>query len=275
MSQGKGRIVLKFGTGVLAKPGGGALDVKQFRRFADEVSALVLAGHPCVLVSSAAIAAGVAVLGLKARPTDLHGKQACAAVGQPELMRLYTDSFRRHGFKVAQLLLTHGDIDSRTRRANARNTLERLLESGRIVPIINENDSVAVEEVRFGDNDRLSAEVALLVKASRLLLLTNSDGLTDHSGRRLKIVRDMEKAFSFVRPEKGEYSVGGMRTKLEAVQIAVTAGISATILNGSAAGQIPLGAAGADAGTRFVVKNVSGKRPGSRVDSTKPASLKS
>ncbi len=275
MSHAKGRIVLKFGTGVLAKPGGGALDAKQFRRFADEVSALVLAGHPCVLVSSAAIAAGVSVLGLKARPTDLHGKQACAAVGQPELMRLYTDSFRRHGLKVAQLLLTHGDIDSRTRRANARNTLERLLESGRIVPIINENDSVAVEEVRFGDNDRLSAEVALLVRASRLLLLTSSDGLTDHSGRRLKIVRDMEKAFSYVRPEKGEYSVGGMHTKLEAVEIAVTAGIPATILDGSRPGQISLGAAGADAGTRFLIKNGSGKKPGSRVDSTKPARLKS
>lgn len=275
MSHGKGRIVLKFGTGVLAKPGGGALDVKQFRRFADEVSALVLAGHPCVVVSSAAIAAGVSVLGLKARPTDLHGKQACAAVGQPELMRLYTDSFRRHGLKVAQLLLTHGDIDSRTRRANARNTLERLLESSRIVPIINENDSVAVEEVRFGDNDRLSAEVALLVGASRLLLLTNASGLSDHSGRRLKIVRDMEKAFSYVRPEKGEYSVGGMHTKLEAVQIAVSAGIPATILDGSAPGQIPLGAAGADAGTRFVVKKVSGKKAGTRVDSTNRAPLKS
>ncbi|MEX1117835.1 MAG: glutamate 5-kinase [Terrimicrobiaceae bacterium] len=275
MSHGKGRIVLKFGTGVLAKPGGGALDVKQFRRFADEISSLVLAGHPCVLVSSAAIAAGVSVLGLKARPTDLHGKQACAAVGQPELMRLYTESFRRHGLKVAQLLLTHGDIDSRTRRANARNTLERLLESGRIVPIINENDSVAVEEVRFGDNDRLSAEVALLVRASRLLLLTNASGLNDHSGLRLKIVRDMEKAFSYVRPEKGEYSVGGMHTKLEAVQIAVNAGIPATILDGSAPGQIVLGAAGADAGTRFVVNKVSGKKPETRVDSRKPSRLRS
>jgi glutamate 5-kinase len=271
MIPAKGRIVLKFGTGILAKPGGGALDVKQFRRFADEVSSLVLAGHPCVMVSSAAIAAGVSVLGLKARPTDLHGKQACAAVGQPELMRLYTDSFRRHGLTVAQLLLTHGDIDSRTRRANARNTLERLLETGSIVPIINENDSVAVEEVRFGDNDRLSAEVALLVRASRLLLLTSSDGLTNHSGQRLKIVRDMEKAFSFVRPEKGEYSVGGMHTKLEAVQIAVSAGIPATILDGRQPGQIAMAAAGADAGTRFLAKKVSGKMTGKRVDSVKRA----
>jgi glutamate 5-kinase len=274
MIPARGRIVLKFGTGILAKPGGGALDVRQFRRFADEVSSLVVAGHPCVMVSSAAIAAGVSVLGLKARPTDLHGKQACAAVGQPELMRLYTDSFRRHGLTVAQLLLTHGDIDSRTRRANARNTLERLLETGNIIPIINENDSVAVEEVRFGDNDRLSAEVALLVRASRLLLLTSSDGLTDHAGSRLKIVRDMEKAFSLVRPEKGEYSVGGMHTKLEAVQIAVTAGIPATILDGRQPGQIALAASGADAGTRFVAKKVSGKMAGSRVDSVKPAPLK-
>jgi glutamate 5-kinase len=228
------------------------LDRAQFRRIADEVAALVKSGKPCVIVSSAAIAAGVSVLGMGSRPEDLPGKQACAALGQPELMRLYTDSFKRHGIKVAQLLLTHGDIDSRIRRVNARNTLERLMEAGGIVPIINENDSVAVEEVRFGDNDRLSAEVALLVRASRLLLLTSSDGLTDPAGRRIKTIRDMGKAFSFVRPEKGAFSVGGMKTKLEAVQIALQAGIPATVIDGRKAGQIAMAASGRDAGTRFL-----------------------
>lgn len=254
------RLVLKFGTGVLSKPGGSALDPSQFRRIAAEVAGLVQGGSPCVLVSSAAIAAGVSVLGLPGRPKDLPGKQACAAAGQPELMRRYATSFRKHGLKVAQLLLTHGDIDSRTRRANAHNTLERLLEAGDIVPIVNENDSVAVEEVRFGDNDRLSAEVALFVGASRLLILTSSDGLTDGSGRRVPIVRDIRKAFALVRPGQGAFSVGGMRTKLEAVQTVLEAGIPAAILDGRRPEGIAGAAQGRDVGTRFIPGKSSGRQ---------------
>lgn len=248
------RIVLKFGTGVLARPGGSALDAAQIRRIAEEIAALHAGGAQCIVVSSAAIAAGVAVLGLKERPEDLPGKQACAAVGQPELMRHYTAAFRRHGLHVAQLLLTHGDLDSRIRHANARNTLERLLASGSTIPIINENDSVATEEVRFGDNDRLSAEVAVLLRATRLLVLTSSDGLTDPAGRRIRKVSDLDDAFAVVRPEKGTFSVGGMKTKIEAVGIALAAGIPAAILDGRRPGQIRIGAAGGDAGTRFAPK---------------------
>jgi len=247
------RIVLKFGTGILSRSAGCALDAAQFRRLAAEVSALVKAGNSCVIVSSAAIAAGVHALGLKSRPEDLPGKQACAATGQPELMRLYSTSFRPHGLAVAQLLLTHEDIDSRTRRQNARNTLDRLLAARTVVPIINENDSVAVEEVRFGDNDRLSAEVAVLIRAKTLLLLTSSDGLTDKSGKRIPIVKDMTEAFRHVRPEKGEMSVGGMKTKLESVQLVLSAGIRAVILDGRRKGRIPLAAAFKDTGTRFAV----------------------
>ncbi|GAB4165459.1 MAG: hypothetical protein Fur0032_02230 [Terrimicrobiaceae bacterium] len=242
---------MKFGTGVLARPGGGALDARQIRRIAEEIASLHAGGAQCIVVSSAAIAAGVAVLGMKSRPEDLPGKQACAAVGQPELMRHYTGAFRKYGLHVAQLLLTHGDLDSRTRHANARNTLERLLASRSIIPIINENDSVATEEVRFGDNDRLSAEVAVLIQATRLLVLTSSDGLTDREGRRIRQVKNLDEAFAVVRPEKGEFSVGGMKTKLEAVGIALAAGIPATILDGRKPDQIRLGAVGGDAGTRF------------------------
>ena len=247
------RIVLKFGTGVLSRPGGSSLDAAQFRRIAADVAALVAAGDRCIIVSSAAIAAGVPVMGLSGRPEDLHGKQACAAVGQPRLMRLYEDSFRRHELLVAQLLLTHDDIDSRTRRRNAHNTLERLLEHGHIVPIINENDSVAVEEVRFGDNDQLSAEVAILAGASRLLLVTSTDGITDAKGRRVAKIADLREAEALVRPEKGAFSVGGMRTKLEAVRSALAAGIPCTIIDGRKPGQIAAAAAGRNAGTRFGV----------------------
>jgi glutamate 5-kinase len=245
------RFVLKFGTGVLSRLDGRALDNVQFRRIADEVASLIKEGHSCVLVSSAAIAAGVKIMGLNSRPEDLPGKQACAAVGQPELMHLWSTAFRRHGLGVAQLLLTHDDIDSRLRRRNAHNTLERLFSQSGIVPIINENDSVAVEELRFGDNDRLSAEVAALVKADRLIILTSSDGLTDQKKKRIPIIRDMDKAFALVRPEKGEMSVGGMKTKLEAVQLALAAQIPAIIIDGKKRGHIVEAAAFRDVGTRF------------------------
>lgn len=248
----KKRIVIKLGTGVLSTPTGKSLDADQFTRLAAEIAQLEKEDHSCILVSSAAIAAGVRVLKLKQRPDDLSGKQACAAAGQPELMRLYATSFKKHGFAVAQLLLTHGDIDSFMRRENARNTLDRLLERGAI-PIINENDSVAVEELRFGDNDRLSAEVALLAQADHLIILTSVDGLQDSEGRRVGKVREIAEAFRFVRPDKGEESVGGMKTKLEAVRKVCAAGISAHILDGRKPGQLHAALHGKDVGTSFAV----------------------
>lgn len=247
------RFVIKLGTGVLSQKGGRALDTKQFRRLAREITALHQTGHSCILVTSAAIAAGVRVLELDQRPEDLPGKQACAAAGQPELMRLYATSFRTHGLHVAQLLLTHGDIDSRIRRANAQNTLDRLLQSRNVIPIINENDSVAVEELRFGDNDRLSAEVAILAQADHLLILTSVDGLQDRDGNRIPEVRDIEAAFRLVRPEKGEESVGGMKTKLEAVRAVTAAGVPATILDGRKPDQLAKAITGKNIGTRFPI----------------------
>jgi glutamate 5-kinase len=250
----KKRLVIKLGTGVLSTPEGKSLDAEQFLRLAAEIAALQQAGYSCILVSSAAIAAGVRVLKLKKRPEDLPGKQACAAAGQPELMRLYASSFKKHGLHVAQLLLTHGDIDSLMRRENARNTLERLLEHG-VLPIINENDSVAVEELRFGDNDRLSAEVAILLQADHLIILTSVDGLLDLEGNRVPRVRDLAEAFRFVRADKGEESVGGMKTKLEAVRKVSSAGISSHILDGRAPQQMRAALAGEDVGTSFAVRH--------------------
>lgn len=246
----KKRLVIKLGTGVLSTPAGKSLDQEQFTRLSAEIAELQKAGNECIMVSSAAIAAGVRVLKLKTRPDDLPGKQACAAAGQPELMRLYTTSFKKHGLNVAQLLLTHGDIDSLMHRENARNTLDRLIEHG-VIPIINENDSVAVEELRFGDNDRLSSEVATLIQADRLIILTSTDGLMDHEGERVPRVRSIAEAFRFVRPDKGEESTGGMKTKLEAVRKALSAGITCHILDGRIPDRMKEAIAGKDVGTAF------------------------
>ena len=250
-------VVLKFGTGILAREGGCSLDAPQFRRLCSEIAQVVASGIPCVVVSSGAVAAGVDALGLAKRPSDLAGKQACAAVGQPALMGAYARHFQRHGLRPAQLLLTHDDIFDPGRRRNASVTLRRLLSSPGVVPVINENDSVAVEELRFGDNDRLSAEVAQLLKARLLILLTSADGLlARHSRtvgrmRRIPLVDDIGEAFRHVTPEKGEHSTGGMMTKLQAVRTAVGAGIDTVIAHGRKAGQIAGAIGGRDVGTRF------------------------
>ncbi len=248
------RIVLKFGTGILTADASGLqLDRAQFTRLAAEIAELIAGGREVVVISSAAVAAGVAALGLRARPTSLPGKQACAAVGQSQLMRAYEESFAEHGLTTAQLLLTHGDIDSRQRRANAETTLRELLGFRRVVPVINENDSVAVEELRFGDNDRLGAEVAALCGAAAYLILTGSDGLRAN-GERLPVVDDAAAAHSHVTGEKGEHSTGGMASKLDAVAFATEAGIETWILDGRSPGQIAAALAGADVGTRFPAK---------------------
>ena len=257
-------VVLKFGTGILAREGGCSLDESQFRRLCSEIAALVSAGIPCVVVSSAAVAAGVDALKLAKRPSDLAGKQACAAVGQPVLMNAYARHLARFGLRPAQLLLTHDDIFDAGRRRNASVTLGKLLASSGVVPIINENDSVAVEELRFGDNDRLSAEVAQLVKARLLILLTSADGLLGGSGlsakpRRISVVTDIKEAFRHVTPEKGEHSTGGMKAKLSAVQTAVASGVETVIAHGRRKGMIAGAVAGKDVGTRFPVSKSTKK----------------
>jgi glutamate 5-kinase len=245
------RIVFKFGTGILANARGSGLDERQFRRLCAEVAGAVKAGHECVVVSSGAVAAGLGVLGLKKRPEELAARQACAAIGQSRLMESYSRHFATHDLHVAQLLLTHDDLDSRMRQRNARNTLEHLLKRRSVVPIINENDSVAVEELRFGDNDQLSAEVALLAKADTLILLTSVDGLLDERGKTVREVSDIAAVTRLIRAEKGEFSVGGMESKLHAVKLAVDAGIRTHVASGRKAGQIPAILAGKPAGTVF------------------------
>ena len=252
------RIVVKFGSGILANAKGTALDTRQFKRLAKEIAALVAVGHEVIVVSSGAVAAGLGSLGLKERPDELAAIQACAAVGQSALMQMYGAMFAGHGLAVAQLLLTYRDLDSRVSYANAQNTIERLLERKRVVPIINENDSVAVEELRFGDNDKLSAEVAILAHADVLILLTSVDGLLDARGATVPLVRDVDQVKGLARADKGKFSVGGMASKLQAVKLAVEAGIRTHIGSGTKPRQIEKIVAGKSAGTRFVAKGEKG-----------------
>ena len=251
------RVVVKLGTGILANPARNGLDRRQFTRLTAEVAALVKRGVRVTLVSSGAVGAGMMRLGLTRRPDDLPGIQACAAVGQSRLMNLYESLFSKHGLGVAQLLLTHQDIDSRSRYENARNTLDRLLEPGDIVPIINENDSVATEELRFGDNDRLSAEVACLARADLLVLLTSADGLMrsiEHDREPIRVVRDVDAVAGYATATKGSLSVGGMVSKLQAVKYAVAAGVPVVIANGRTPGVIARAVAGERVGTRFLAR---------------------
>jgi glutamate 5-kinase len=252
------RIVLKFGSGILTRARGVDLDPKQIAQLSAEVAGLVNAGHQCIAVTSAAVAAGISALRLSERPKDLATAQASAAVGQSKLMRAYETAFARYKLNVAQLLLTHSDLDSRIRRANAHNTLERLLAAGNIVPIINENDSVAVEELRFGDNDRLSAEVAMLAGASLLLILTQVDGLMDVAGRVIPRVRDVQQVKNLATESKGKFSQGGMISKLQAVEMAVDAGITTIVINGRRPHLIGDVVAGKHAGTHFVARQRNG-----------------
>lgn len=257
MAARKKRIVLKFGSGILTRTTSPGLDPKQFARLSAEIAALIQAGHQCVTVTSGAVAAGMRALGLTGRPNELATLQASAAIGQSKLMRAYETAFARYKLNVAQLLLTHGDLDSQMRRGNAQNTLERLLAAGNVVPIINENDSIAVEELKFGDNDRLSVDVAVLAGADLLILLTQVDGLLDADGKIVRRVRDIERVKKLVHGEKGRFSVGGMISKLDAVQRAVDAGIATAIINGREPQRIAAVVAGEEAGTHFVTKKCS------------------
>src|ERR1700676_4703286 len=252
MSDKRKRIVIKFGARSLTKSSGNALNPGQLRRLTGEVAELVRAGHKSLLVSSGAVGSGLMLMGLRERPKDLPSIQACAAIGQSRLMRLYETLFQRHGLHVAQLLLSHQDIDSRTRYQNARNTLERLLRFQTVVPIINENDSVAVEELRFGDNDSLSAEVAILAQADLLLILTSVEGLLDQQKKLISKVTDINAVLHLASAEIGTYSTGGMGTKLQAAKVAVQAGIPSVIASGFVSGIISAAVAGKPGGTQIL-----------------------
>jgi glutamate 5-kinase len=247
------RIVVKVGSSSLSSAGGG-LDGDRVDALVDALAAARARGDEIVLVSSGAIAAGLAPLGLDRRPRDLATQQAAASVGQGALIARYAERFSSHGLVVGQVLLTADDVTRRSHYRNAHQTFARLLELG-VVPIVNENDTVATSEIRFGDNDRLAALVSHLVHADRLVLLSDVDGLYDGdpavAGSR--IVADVRgeddlAALDIVRPSASAIGTGGMITKVEAARIATGAGIPVLL---TSAPQAAAALAGDDVGTRF------------------------
>ena len=246
------RIVVKVGTHAIATRTGRP-DYPALRRLVSQLCAVRKSGNEAVFVSSGAVAAGVESLGLKARPRDVNDVQMCAAVGQARFISEYEKLFESHGVKIGQVLLTHHDFDDRRRAQNVKKSLDHLVKAG-IVPVINENDVVADEELKgqtFGDNDWLSFLIAKLVKADALVLLTTVDGLLDANGRRIPEIANVRRAMKLVRVgEKGSLSKGGMDSKLRAVKAAVASGIDTYIANGRKSVLAPL-LAGRSVGTFF------------------------
>lgn len=225
-------VVIKIGTGVLTKEDG-TLDGASLARLVNAVADLGNDTRRCVLVSSGAVGAGTSVLGLHEYPEEITTRQAAAAVGQTRLMHSYQNLFHSFDKNVAQLLLTADDFSSESRSGRISDTLHRLLAQPGIVPIINENDSVAVEELRVGDNDLLSARVASLLGARLLVMLTSVDGLMPPDGEGIiEDVPDVAKVMGYAKDVKGKFAMGGMQGKLEAVQMAVNSGVETVIANG-------------------------------------------
>jgi glutamate 5-kinase len=250
-------LVVKVGTNVLAGADG-TLDQGRIQGLADGVQRVRQAGKKVALVSSGAIGAGVGRLGLGKRPTDLRHLQACAAVGQSFLMRAYEECLSRSGIPTAQILLTAGDFDNRTRYLNARNTIHTLLEWG-CLPIINENDTVSVAEIRFGDNDHLAAMVTNLLRAPVLILLTNVAGLystdpkVDPDAKVVTTVPYIDaEVLGMAGGSRSALGSGGMRSKLRAARLATAAGESVIIADGSTPGILDQIMAGEAVGTLFL-----------------------
>jgi len=246
------RIVVKVGTHAIAAKSGRP-DRVALRRLVSQLCALRQAGHEVVFVSSGAVAAGVEALGLAARPKDVNDVQMCAAVGQARFIGEYEKMFGQHGVQIGQVLLTHHDFEDRRRSQNVKKAIEHLVKKG-IVPIVNENDVVADEELKgqtFGDNDWLSFLIAKLVRAETLVLLTTVDGLLDPDGKRIPEVVNFRNIARLVRPgEKGNLSKGGMDSKLKAVKAAVSAGIDTYVANGRKTSLLPI-FSGRNCGTFF------------------------
>ncbi len=251
------RIVVKLGTGVLTDSRK-QLDPAQLEQIVAQVAALRQAGKEVVLVTSGAVGAGMGALGFDSRPTNLAEKQACAAVGQSRLMSTYEKLFAKHDLVVAQVLLTHDDLEHHERHLNARNTLVTLLGRG-VVPIINENDAVSFTEIKVGDNDTLSALVASLLPADLLVILTTVEGVIENFGKAeaktISVVESIDtKLEKLAGGTTSETAVGGMVTKIQAAKIVVRSGIPLVIASGRKQDVLARVLAGEDEGTMFVAQ---------------------
>ncbi len=250
-------VVIKVGTNVLTDSTG-RIDRYRIVSLADQLHRVRQSGRKVVLVTSGAIGAGVGKLGLRKRPTDLPQLQACAAVGQSSLMQLYQESLAPHGIHTAQILLTAGDFDNRARYLNVRNTIRTLFEY-EALPIINENDTVSVAEIKFGDNDHLAAMVTNLLRAPLLVLLTNVNGLyyddptANPDAKLLSIVPNIDRSVTeLAAVTKSALGTGGMTSKLKAARLATAAGESVIMANGSLDGILDRVFAGEPVGTLFL-----------------------
>jgi len=254
------RIVVKIGSSLLADAAGeddGGVQVNRIQRFADEIAALREAGREVVLVSSGAVALGCVRLAWVGRALSVHEKQAAAAIGQPALMQAWKHAFSEHGIGVAQMLLTADDLRNRRRYLNASNTSETLFAAG-VVPVVNENDTVVVQEIKFGDNDNLGALVSLLVDADLLVIKTDVDGLydvnpvSDSDARRISQVDEITSEVDAMAGSAGsDFGTGGMASKLKAARVATRGGVATAIIGGDAPDALAALLAGEDVGTLF------------------------
>jgi glutamate 5-kinase len=249
------RIVVKLGTGVLTdarkQP-----DLVQMEQLVSQIAAQRTAGKEIVIVTSGAVGAGMGVLGYERRPSELAELQACAAVGQSRLMTVYEKLFGQFSLHVAQVLLTHDDLQHHDRHLNARNTLVTLLGRG-VIPIINENDAISFTELRFGDNDKLSALVACLLPADLLVILTTVEGVMENfatkSARVLATIEHIDETIqSLAGGTNNAIAVGGMASKIEAAKIVVRSGIPLVIASGQKPGTLARTINGEEEGTMFV-----------------------
>ena len=250
------KIVIKIGSAVLTD--NGALHRPAIARLADDIAFLKKKGYQTAIVSSGAIASGVGKMGLSRKPVTIPQKQAVAAIGQGSLMYAYEEAFNTHQLLVAQILLTREDLTNRQRYLNARNTLITLLEWG-IIPIINENDTVAVDEIKFGDNDNLSALISHLIDSDLLIVLTDTEGLYDRDPREdpkarlIPVVDQVDgKVVEYTSKYSGEWVLGGMRSKIMAARKVTAGGIPVIVANGKKVGVLQEIIKGKPLGTLFL-----------------------
>jgi len=257
---GAQRIVVKIGSSLLAgtdAASNSGVQMARVQRFADDIAALHAKGKEVVVVSSGAVALGRVHLDWVDRKLSVHEKQAAAAIGQPALMHAYKQAFAGHGIGVAQMLLTADDLRNRRRYLNASNTGETLFAAG-VVPIVNENDTVVVSEIKFGDNDNLGALVSLLLDADLLVIMTDVDALYDanpasHAGaKRISLVESISPEILAMAGESGSsFGTGGMASKLKAASIATRGGVATAVVSGDTPGMLAALIAGEDVGTLF------------------------
>jgi glutamate 5-kinase len=254
--KGKKRIVIKIGSAVLTE--NGVLHRPAIDRLVDDIAFLKKKGYQPAVVSSGAIASGVGKMGLRRKPETIPQKQAVAAIGQGSLIYAYEEAFNRHGLLVAQLLLTREDLTNRQRYLNACNTLGTLLEWG-IIPIINENDTVAVDEIKFGDNDNLSALITHLIDSELLIVLTDTEGLYDRDPREdptaslIPVVDQIDgQILGYTSKYSGQWGLGGMRSKIMAARKVTASGVPVIVTSGRQEGVLREIIKGKPLGTLFL-----------------------